>query len=216
VRQTKTVTHSWGERQVTFDPNGQLLPEEEVAEASEIIWEFIGDAFKYSHDHSAEIPASRSLMDYLKERLDKVVSDPKQKALLLQLSHQWGPFIGGTTDGQSLKFLWLEETLEGENLFCAGTYQKVLELVSKPALEGAKIVFGRKVTKISSTDNNGAPELIVEPADGKSESFDEVVVTAPLGWLKRNKDAFEPRLPKSVQSAIDALGYGNLDKVKIV
>ena len=216
VRQTKTVTHSWGEQQVTFDPDGHLIPEEEVAEASEILWGIIGEAFKYSHDHSLDIPVEQSLMDYLKERLDETISDPKQKALLLRLSHQWGPFIGGTTEGQSLKFLWLEETLEGENLFCAGTYQKVLELVSKPALDGAKIVFGKKVTKIRSKDNAEVSEVTVESSDGNTETFDEVVVTAPLGWLKWNKEAFEPRLPKNIQEAIDNLGYGNLDKVKSI
>lgn len=181
-----------------------------------MLWEIIGEAFKYSHDHSADIPADQSLMDYVKERLDKTVPDPKQKDLLRRLAKEWGPFIGGTTDGQSLKFLWLEETLEGENLFCAGTYQKVLELVSKPALKGAKVVFEKKVTKISSKEANGRPEVIVESADGRKETFDEVVVTAPLGWLKRHKEAFEPDLPKRLQEAIDALGYGNLDKVRIL
>lgn len=216
VRQSKTQTYSWGERQVTFDPNGNRLPDEEVAEATEMLWGIIGEAFKYSHDHSADIPADQSLMDYIKERLDKTIPDPKQKELVRRLAQEWGPFIGGTTDGQSLKFLWLEETLEGENLFCAGTYQKVLQLVSKPALERAKIFFEKKVTKIISTEANGRPEVTVKLVDGKTETFDEVVVTAPLGWLKRNKEAFQPSLPKRLQEAIGALGYGNLDKVSIL
>lgn len=213
VYRTNTLTHSWGERQVTFDPYGHLIPEEDVAEASEILWDIIGDAFRYSHNHSAEIPATESLMDFLKQKLDQRELNLKQKDLLLQLSKEWGPFIGGTTEEQSLKFLWLEETLEGENLFCAGTYQKVLDLVSTSALEGARIMFERKVTHIRSAETDERnPVVTLEFADGSMELFDEVVVTAPLGWLKRNQNAFEPALPKRISEAINELGYGNLDK----
>jgi hypothetical protein len=207
------LTHSWGERQVAFDPHGHLIPEKDVAEASEILWDIIGDAFRHSHNHSAEISATESLMDFLKQKIDQRELDLKQKDLLLQLSKEWGPFIGGTTEGQSLKFLWLEETLEGENLFCAGTYQKVLDLVSKSALEGARIVFEKKVTKIRSVETDEKnPVVTVEFANGGMELFDEVVITAPLGWLKRNQNAFEPALPKRISEAISGLGYGNLDK----
>ena len=45
------------------------------------------------------------------------------------------------------------------------------------------------------------------------EEFDEVVVTVPLGWLKNNKAAFHPPLPKRFEDAIDAIGYGSLEKV---
>lgn len=152
-------------------------------------------------------------MDFVKQKLNQKISNSEQKDLLMQLSEEWGLFIGGTTEGQSLKFLWLEETLEGENLFCAGTYQKVLDLVSKSVLAGARIVFEKKVTSIKSTETDEEnPTVSVECADGGIELFDEVVVTAPLGWLKRNQNAFKPALPKRISEAIDALGYGNLDK----
>jgi hypothetical protein len=37
----------------------------------------------------------------------------------------------------------------------------------------------------------------------------------PLGWLKRNEDAFSPPLTPRISNAIHSLGYGNLDKVFI-
>ena len=53
-----------------------------------------------------------------------------------------------------------------------------------------------------------------EDSNGKQdETFDEVVMTAPLGWLKTNLDAFEPALPQRLQEGIGAIGYGHLDKV---
>lgn len=49
--------------------------------------------------------------------------------------------------------------------------------------------------------------------NGLHETFDEVVVTLPLGWLKINKIAFYPQLPERLCQAIDAIGYGSLEKV---
>lgn len=40
-----------------------------------------------------------------------------------------------------------------------------------------------------------------------------VLVTVPLGVLKENVITFDPPLPEEKQSAIDRLGFGNLNKV---
>jgi monoamine oxidase len=50
---------------------------------------------------------------------------------------------------------------------------------------------------------------------GEEFRFDQVVVTMPLGCLKMNKAAFEPPLPVRFVQAIDELGYGSLDKVRL-
>lgn len=207
------------------------MPEEDVAKVSESMWELIGKAFKHSNANSATIPASESLLDFIKEHADEQIRESfpikyqaskdgkkeqvkmSKKELLLSLSEQWGSFVGGSVETQSLKFFWLEECLDGENLFCAGTYAKVLELVAKPALAGADVRFEHVVTKIRSEEQEGNPRVTIETANGVSESFDEVVVTTPLGWLKRNQHVFEPDLPERIVQGIDSLGYGNLDKV---
>ena len=44
-------------------------------------------------------------------------------------------------------------------------------------------------------------------ADGNEDSFDEVIVSCPLGWLKVNKEAFSPALPTRLSEAIDNLRY---------
>lgn len=48
---------------------------------------------------------------------------------------------------------------------------------------------------------------------GKSIEADAVVCTVPLGVLKRGKISFDPDLPEEKKQAIDALGYGLLNKV---
>lgn len=54
---------------------------------------------------------------------------------------------------------------------------------------------------------------MVTTEKGEALQFDEVVVTAPLGWLKQNQDAFTPAFPPRFSSAIDSIGYGCLEKV---
>ena len=63
--------------------------------------------------------------------------------------------------------------------------------------------------------NNEIGGIDVEAADGFRGAFDDVVVTAPLGWLKRNERVFSPPLASTISTAISSLGYENLDKVFI-
>lgn len=58
-----------------------------------------------------------------------------------------------------------------------------------------------------------ADKVKVHVKGGQTLEFDDVVMTAPLGWLKRNLDAFEPGLPVRMTKAIKSIGYGCLEKV---
>lgn len=69
--------------------------------------------------------------------------------------------------------------------------------------------------EVTGVVNHGTDGLYVEAADGFRSAFDDVIVTAPLGWLKRNENAFSPPLPSRISTAIRSLGYGNLDRVFI-
>jgi hypothetical protein len=96
-----------------------------------------------------------------------------------------------------------------ENLFAAGTYKTILAKVAAPALAGANIELSTKVTHLKSCSGI----VLVATANGRTLEFDEVVVTTPLGWLKKNKNAFDPPLPPRLSTAIDSIGYGSLEKV---
>lgn len=102
-------------------------------------------------------------------------------------------------------------------MFVASTYTKIICHVAATALKSATLRFDAEVVNIEQIDaesetHNG---VIVETVRGTREVFDEVIVTTPLGWLKRNKGAFLPRLPPRLSSAIDSIGYGCLEKVFI-
>lgn len=56
----------------------------------------------------------------------------------------------------------------------------------------------------------------VTTAAGAAFTASYVVVTAPLGVLKRGKIAFSPALSAAKQTAISRVGFGTLDKVALV
>jgi hypothetical protein len=104
-----------------------------------------------------------------------------------------------------------------DNLFVATTYKKIVNYVAVTALASASLRLNSEVVRIeqveSDSDTHGG--VIVEISQGATEMFDEVIVTAPLGWLKQNKGAFVPRLPTRLSQAIDSIGYASLEKVFI-
>lgn len=96
-----------------YDQSGQLLSREECKQSSGLMWGIIEEAFDYSNKSSASIPDDQSLLDYFKIRLkEKDVPAPLAERVLLAC-RSWGDYIGGSIEKQSLKFFWLEETLDG-------------------------------------------------------------------------------------------------------
>ncbi|KAF2748909.1 FAD/NAD(P)-binding domain-containing protein [Sporormia fimetaria CBS 119925] len=222
AKETKTATMSWDGRQAVFDPHGKAMLDEEALQNTELVWTIIEEAMKYSNDHNAEIPVEKSLYDFFAERLQKPHSyenddaeSKRKRDTILQMAEMWGAFVGSPIQSQSLKYFWLEECIDGENLFVAETYHKVLSKAAEPALSGADIKFGTKVTAIVSKGDAQSPKVVVKTHTEQDLTFDEVVMTTPLGWLKRNIQAFTPSLPERLKEAIAAIGYGNLDKAYI-
>lgn len=187
ARDTGTVLHAWDEEQNIIDSRGERIDAEEASEYGRLLWDdgLIAAAFKYSNEHSKTIPASRSLYDFFEEKVKNLFTDltaveaERKRKTLLQTISMWGAYVGSPVERQSLKFFFLEECIEGENPFVAGTYEKILEAVAKPAREKATIRLGTKVVKVVSDESQTKPEL--EIADGTRLTFDEVVCTMPLG-----------------------------------
>jgi hypothetical protein len=212
---------NWDGRQSIFNHLGNRISEKDAAENEEVVWSIIEQAMRYSNEESASISPEKSLYNFFEERVKEIFPSSnkgskddeakRKRETILQMAEMWGAFVGSPVQTQSLKFFWLEECIDGENLFVAGTYQKVLQKISEPALK-AGVNFGHKVTRIVSRQVENNPKVVVEIEDKESAAFDDVVMTAPLGWLKQNMAAFEPQLPQRLKEGIEAIGYGHLDK----
>ncbi|KAH6652885.1 flavin-containing amine oxidoreductase [Truncatella angustata] len=209
----------WDENSYIYDEDGKLLPQTVGDNCSTMMWEIIQDAFAHSNAHSSTISPEVSLWDFFQQEVVKRIPETKpdfesKRRYILQMAEMWGAFVGSPVHTQSLKFFWLEECIEGENLFCAGTYQKILQSIAKPAIEKGHIKYSTVVTNVNTTSRDGGG-LQVAVATGEILEFDEVVFTSPLGWLKQHPEAFSPALPTRLSKAINSIGYGCLEKVYI-
>ncbi|EEQ30036.1 conserved hypothetical protein [Microsporum canis CBS 113480] len=212
-----TVTDSWEGPQATFDTAGRPLDPALCARVADFMWTTIDRAFTLSQKDSASIPPGKSLLDFFRDELAQTGFSQMEKDACLESSKMWGAYIGSPIERQSLKFFFLEECLEGTNLFVASTYKNILQHVARPAMEGAEIRLNEPVVAVEGKDRSSGAggQVLVRTVAGKEYLFDEVVATFPLGWLKQNKDAFKPSMPQRLSDAIDHISYGSLEKVYV-
>ncbi|RAH45078.1 flavin monoamine oxidase family protein [Aspergillus brunneoviolaceus CBS 621.78] len=219
---TNTAVEDFEGNQALIAPDGTPISDDVAEKVSDVLWTIIAKAFEYSNTYKETIPADRSLLDYIKEQVVQTDLSEEEKVLCVESSKMWGAYVGDPIERQSLKFFCLEECIDGNNYFVASTYTRILEHVSKTARQHADIRLNQPIIKIESSvrdDTAAMPssstQVTLTTASGETSNYDEVVVTCPLGWLKRNKDAFIPSIPARLSQAIDSISYGRLEKVYI-
>lgn len=94
------------------------------------------------------------------------------------------------------------------------SFEAILTKIAEIPLKRATIQFHTRATSFKSLlDSHGSSKVEVGIQDREAQIFDEVVVTTPLGWLKSNRNAFEPRIDDELSVSIDAISIGHLEKV---
>lgn len=101
-----------------YDQDGHLLSKKEGQECSDLFWGIIEEAFQYSNKESASIPQDRSLSDFFKIKLKEKNLPELTTKRVLDLCESWGDYIGGSIDRQSLKYFFLEETIDEGKKSC--------------------------------------------------------------------------------------------------
>ncbi len=95
-----------------------------------------------------------------------------------------------------------------------GNHKAMLAEIARIPLEKADIKLGERVIEVSTVERKAQnSQVLLKTEKGVAFSFDEVLMTTPLGFLKRNKDIFKPSLPPRLLSGIDAVSVGHLEKV---
>jgi Flavin containing amine oxidoreductase len=106
------------------------------------------------------------------------------------------------------------DSLNAEELIVASTFASILDEVKKVPISTADMKLGKKVSHIETQERGmQASGVTVVTEDGNRQFFDGVVMTTPLGWLKRNKEGFMPSLDRRLLKAIDSISVGHLEKV---
>ncbi len=194
-----------------------------------------GAAIEKSRKDHPSISDSAKMMDFFRQEVrtrHPLAEDPEAGQNLMKIVEMWGAFMGNEYEAQSLKNLWLDAGLEGgmlglainsfdklpctnsklDNLFVAPTFKDILTGLLAQVANMATIQLGCEVTRIS---NRRSGVIDIEAADGFRGAFDNVIVTAPLGWLKRNEDVFSPLPAPRISNAIRSLGHRNLERAFI-
>jgi hypothetical protein len=52
-------------------------------------------------------------MDYFREQVPQIEKDPLKRSLILEQAQMWGFFVGDSIERQSLKYLFLEQCIDG-------------------------------------------------------------------------------------------------------
>ncbi|KAK0737927.1 hypothetical protein B0T18DRAFT_420854 [Schizothecium vesticola] len=216
-----TPLHYWNDKQLIFNSEGSPLPAEQTERLSTLLWEIIDEAFKFSEkvrdeDGGKGIPSRDSLQDFIRQRAEDVVPDEGERKLLVQMSEVFGAYVGEPVWKQSLRFAWMEECCGGEEMFVESTFSSILQRAAKPALEKAAIRLNTLVVGVKTPESRLAGQpVIITTSTSETLSFDEVVMTSPLGWLKLHQDVFCPSLPPRLSAAITNISLSQLEKVFI-
>lgn len=110
---TDTTLHDFEGHQLMIGSDGKVVNEEITAKISDLLWTTIEEAFKYSNSHKDEIPAEKSLLDFIRERLEQSDLSDEEKSTCLESARLWGAYVGDPIERQSLKFFSLEESIDG-------------------------------------------------------------------------------------------------------
>lgn len=209
ANKTKTQVFWRPGDQAVVGSDGERRSDETSARLKRTIWAYINRAEEYSAQHSAGIDCQLGLMDYIKQEATREFqAEPAFLQDFLNEAQRWGQFIGEPIAQQSLKFLCMEEGPGGTDVFLASTYKDILASIAKPAVDKGIIRLRAEVRNVCYENNGQGAPVWIETIDGTRHAFDEVVVSCPLGWLKRNKDtAFTPSLPPSLSQAIENIRY---------
>lgn len=133
----------------------------------------------------------------------------QEKRLASHAIDQWMVELtyGSPIDRQGLEWFWEESSLEGGDQFPTGGYGRYAESIAT----GLDIRLQRPVTKIQVMEEGVEVTTAAELFTGT-----HVVVTVPVGVLRKGSITFDPPLPAARTEALQRLDMGNLEKVAMV
>ncbi|KAK2608112.1 hypothetical protein N8I77_006745 [Diaporthe amygdali] len=211
-----TATVACGAVYSMFDMQGRYMERSLAKDLYEKAWAILDEASEYSKTQGLNIHPGASLKAFVGAKLNE--SDDEE-LLLASIIEMWGAFMGADYETQSLKNLWLDESVDGDNLFVASTFKRLVKDLAEDAVSRSDLHLNTEVILVKNAESlmNKASEhqVWVTTRDGRTHAFDQVIITAPLGWLKHNRQIFSPALPPRLSQAIDSIGYGNLEKIFI-
>ena len=103
--------------------------------------------------------------------------------------------------------------LPGGNVRLVSAMARELPIFYGHAVTHVEYPAGSSAEPVKDREGRAHEGVLVTCKNGREFRADAALVTVPLGVLKKGSVQFEPPLPERKSRAIDALGFGVLDKV---
>lgn len=185
---------------VMFGPDGRQLSaaaEARVDAMEKRIAAVLRQAQQGGHDQSVQ-SAVRTGLDWA-----TLSAEDRRIANFIMVSEIEMEYSGAATDTSAY---WFDSdgVFPGDDAVFLDGYSVVIDAIA----QGTSIVTGEPVTRVAANRSG-----VRVTTGARTYDADRVVVTVPLGVLKKGSLHFSPGLPAAKQRAIAALQMGVLDKV---
>ncbi|XP_078669778.1 peroxisomal N(1)-acetyl-spermine/spermidine oxidase-like [Branchiostoma floridae x Branchiostoma belcheri] len=217
----------------TFMPGGQVIDREVVQEFLHMYEELIEECCKFFLEKKTPHHPDESVGNYLEQefpkRLNQSTDNDDVKRLKMALFKQHlkqETFINGCHSMKEVGLQYFGEHVcfAGGNINLPDGYDTVFGVLLKDILSGC-ILYNKQVkcvlwdqveadTNSSSAECHPRHAVSIVCEDGEILKADHVIITVPLGFLKKHASTFlQPPLPEKKLRSIAKMGFGVVDKI---
>ncbi|MBP0465768.1 FAD-dependent oxidoreductase [Roseomonas sp. PWR1] len=192
---------TYDSRSVMFDADGRRLTEAETTAIFDAVAQLIAHDSPFAPRGGRDVSLAEAV-----PLLDPTTrSSPYEKRVARWLSSYVAGYAGGDASEVSAQ-AWFggEGEIPEENHLLAQGYNAITDLMAR----GLDIRLRQAVRAIRLVGSG-----VVVATQSEAFFADRVVVTLPLGLLKRGEVVFDPPLPAGHQGAIARIGNGLLNKI---
>ena len=183
-----------------FDTNGDQLSGDD-RDLYQTLGEEAAAAIEEARSLDEDVSIEQAIADYFD--LDSL-SAKERRHLNLVLNSTFEQEWSGSLADLSVQNIGEGETFGGDDVIFPEGYGAIPEFLAADL----DIRLNEKVTQISHTQSG-----VTVKTESEEFSADRVIVTLPLGVLKKGSVTFDPPLPAEKQNMIEQLGVGVLNKV---
>jgi monoamine oxidase len=186
-----------------YDGKGNIISIEDVGHFNDRFETLLKKAKEFSYQSRQDISLAAALSPFI--NLSKL--SPVEKALLEMKLAYFEGYTGANYESLSARHWDAEEIWPGHTCFLINSYQPILEGLQK----NCRIHLNTVVKEINLHRNH-----VEVKTENTSFNADAVLITVPLGVLKKNSIQFTPPLSGKKQEAIHRVGMGifNITAIK--
>lgn len=183
-----------------FADKQKLITIDKVATDREALDQLALDACQFAKQQSQDLSIKQAILQSIQKQRVTINNQPLFQWYLNFISL----YTGGDADEVSAKYWDQEQPFEGDQLFIINGYKKIVDGLAA----GLDIRLNTIVNAINYMDQK------VEVVTNQGNFYgDAVLITVPLGVLKKQNINFTPALPLSKQQAIQHLDMGLLNRI---